>query len=172
MIRTLTVAMCLVLPQFGLAEIATTEDGRQFLLKEDRTYEQVVGSSSKSSDYIKSLEPMFEKHVSKYQQQSIRFMPVFLNMSEKAIVGIKFSSSFRDAFGETVFQFEGDVSERISPSASSDARVFYVFENNPFMGGEPYDKLLSMISGNTGVIQTTVTKVALEDGTILDFSED
>lgn len=156
-------------PTVSLAEIVTTTDGRQITLNDDGTYIIEANKPSDVESYLTALEPFFERHVSEYQQQSIRFMPKFTNVSETSIVGIRFTSSFRDAFGDEVFSFSGDVSERIAPGADSTANVFYVFENNQFMGGEPYDKLLPMITGNTGSIITKVTGLAMDDGEVLSF---
>jgi hypothetical protein len=122
-----------------------------------------------SSNYVTEIDGFFEHHVSQYKQQSIRFLPKFHNISDSEIVGIRFSSSFRNAFGDEILTFDGDITERILPGNSSTARFFYVFENNPFINGEPYDKLLQMITGNTGSIITTITSLAFEGGRIVRF---
>lgn len=96
-------------------------------------------------------------------------MPKFRNVSSNYITGIRFASSFRDAFGDEIFSFEGDINERISPNTDSTARVFYVFENNRFIGGEPYEKLLPIVSGNTGQIITKIKAIAFDDGHIIRF---
>lgn len=161
--------LILLCPAISFAETVTTTDGRTITLNADGTYVIEANSPSDIDAYVAGLEPYFERHVSQYQQQSIRFMPKFTNVSETAIVGIRFTSSFRDAFGDEIFSFSGDISERIAPNASSTASVFYVFENNQFMGGEPYDKLLPMITGGTGSIVTVVTGLAMAGGEVVSF---
>lgn len=153
----------------SLAETVTTTDGRTITLNEDGTYVVEENTIAASIAYLEELEYFFERHVSQYQQESIRFIPKFRNVSDKAIAGIRFTSSFRDAFGEEIFSFNGDVTELVSPGASSTSNVFYVFENNPFINGEPYDKLLPMITGGTGTVSTSVTGIAMGTGEVVSF---
>ena len=96
-------------------------------------------------------------------------MPMLTNLSDRAIVGVRFTASFRDAFGDEIFTFNGDMNERVAPGQNSTANIFYVFENNPFISGEPYDKLLPMVTGNTGSVVTTITGLALDGGEAIRF---
>ncbi len=154
-------------PAISIAETVVTTDGRTITLNDDGTYVIETSAPSEIDAYVRELEPFFERHVSQYDQQSIRFMPNFTNVSTIAIVGIRFTSSFRDAFGDEVFSFSGDMSERLATNASSTTSIFYVFEDNPFLGGEPYDRMLPMITGDTGSIVTTVTGLAMDHQTLL-----
>lgn len=168
----LTRQVCLIglLTVVCFAETVTTTDGRTLILnEEDGTYIIQQPESGGANTYVELVDPFFERHVDRYQQQSIQFMPRFRNVSDSAILGIRFTSSFRDAFGDEIFSFDGEFSDRLSPSATSVANIFYVFENNPFRGGEPYDKLLPMVVGGTGTILTVVTSIALSDGQIIRF---
>lgn len=159
----------LSIPLMSFAETVTTTDGRTIVLNEDGTYVIQETISSSVDEYLTLLDPLFMRHVSEYDQKSIRFMPKVTNKSSQAIVGVRFTSSFRDAFGDEVFAFSGDMNERVAPGGNSTANVFYVFEDNPFMGGQPYDKLLPMISGNTGSIVTRITGIALDGGDVVKF---
>jgi len=161
--------MVMMWPAISLAETVTTTDGRTITLNDDGTYVIEAKATVEIDAFVTVLEPYFERHVSQYEQQSIRFMPKFMNVSTTAIVGVRFTASFRDAFGDEVFSASGDMSERIAPNATSTANVFYVFENNRFIGGEPYDKLLPMITGGTGSVVTTVTGLAMDGGEVVSF---
>jgi hypothetical protein len=152
-----------------MAETVTTTDGRTITLNDDGTYLIETSTPSDIDAYVTALKPLFERHVSEYQQKSIRFMPKFASVSTIDILGVRFTSSFRDAFGDEIFSFSGDMSERLAPNANSTANVFYVFEDNQFIGGEPYDKLLAMITGDTGSIVTTVTGLAMDGGEVVSF---
>jgi len=161
--------LALIFPVLTHAETVTTTDGRTIILNADGTYVIETGPTPEIDAYLTFHEPFFERHVSQYQQESIRFMPMLTNLSDRAIVGVRFMASFRDAFGDEIFTFNGDMSERIAPGQKSTANVFYVFENNQFIGGEPYDKLLPMVTGNTGSVVTTVTGLALDGGEAIRF---
>lgn len=151
------------------AETVTTTDGRTITLNDDGTYVIEASKSSAISEYVTLQDAFFAHHVSEYNRKSIRFMPKLKNESESAIVGVRFTSVFRDAFGDEIFQFDGKIEERIASGSSSTANVFYVFEDNPFMAGQPYDNLLPMIDGNTGSITTNITGLAFDDGQVVSF---
>jgi hypothetical protein len=162
-------AATLAWPIFVNAETVTTTDGRTITLNEDGTYVIEAGTTSKVDDYVTLLDAFLEDHTSQYDEQSIRFMPKLRNEAESAIVGVRFTATFHDAFGDEIFKLEGDMNERIAPGASSTANVFYVFKNNPFIAGEAYDRLLPMVRGNTGSTVTMITGLALADGEVVSF---
>jgi hypothetical protein len=161
--------LALIFPLLAHAETVTTTDGRTITLNPDGTYVIEPGPTSEVDAYLTLREPFFERHVGQFQQESIRFMPMLTNRSDRAIVGVRFTASFRDAFGDEVFTFNGDMNERVAPGQNSTANIFYVFENNQFIGGEPYDKLLPMVTGNTGSVVTTITAIALDGGEAIRF---
>lgn len=164
--------LCVAISAWSLpisAETVTTTDGRIVTLNDDGTYVIESGKSSEISEYATLLDPLFVHHVSEYGQKSIRFMPKLKNESESAIVGVRFTSVFRDAFGDEIFQFDGKMEERIASGASSKANVSYAFKDNQFRAGEAYDKLLPMINGNTGKITTQITGLAFDDGQVVSF---
>jgi hypothetical protein len=161
--------LALIFPMLAHAETVTTTDGRIITLNSDGTYVIESGPTSEVDAYLTLREPFFERHVSQYQQESIRFIPMLTNLSDRAIVGVRFTSSFRDAFGDEIFSFSGDINERVAPGENSTANIFYVFQNNQFINGEPYDKLLPMVTGNTGSVVTTVTGLALDGGEVISF---
>lgn len=161
--------LALIFPMLAHAETVMTTDGRTITLNPDGTYVIDPGPTSEVDAYLTLREPFFERHVSQYQQESIRFMPMLTNLSDRAIVGVRFTASFRDAFGDEIFTFNGDMNERVAPGQNSTANIFYVFENNPFISGEPYDKLLPMVTGNTGSVVTTITGLALDGGEVINF---
>ena len=94
-------------------------------------------------------------------------MPIFLNETGKTVVGFKFATSFKSAFGDDVFSFAGESSEKVSAGKLSTAQTFYFFEGNQFMADQPYDKLKIFEAAGTGTIVTKVTAVVFEDGTVI-----
>ena len=152
------------------AETVTTTDGRRLELNTDGTY-QLLTESSAPAIQMKEQTPYFIAFAGEYDQNSIRFMPIFRNETGKIVVGFKFRTKFKSAFGDEVFSFEGESSERIRKDSSSTASTYYFFEDNKFISDQPYDKLVIFQSAGTGSISTTVTAVVFDGGTVIK-SED
>lgn len=167
--RTLVLTLALSFPAFSLAETVVTTDGRTIILNEDGTYVIELGTTLEVDKHIELQEPLFRYHSGDFGQESIRFIPKLKNKSDTAIVGVRFTASFRSAFGDEIFKFNGDMNERIAPGASSTAKVFYVFEDNPFISDEVYDKLIPMVHGDTGSVVVTVSAIAMDGGAVLQF---
>lgn len=161
------IAMILAVPSTALSEIVTTTDGRSFDLKDDGTFTEVLQEGL--AHPLESSTDFFEQHTTEYQQEFIRFMPTFKNTSDKTVIGTKFRTKFENAFGDEIFSFEGETTEKVAPGDVSSAKVFYAFENNPFIGDEPYDKMLPMAVNGAGKIRTVFTDVAFDDGTVARF---
>ena len=163
--RPTTLTMCLLLlAQPIAAEIVRLEDGRSVELRDDGTY-SFVEAEVAANVAIEIHDPYFNHHAGEYGQNRIRFMPIITNSTSKEIIGFRFNTRFISAFGEELFQFDGESSERISVGSRSSADVFYYFEDNQFIAGQPYDILKIFESAGTGTIETTITAVAYADGT-------
>lgn len=152
------------------AEIVSTTDGRKIELNADGTY-RVIEESANSEIKLTEQQPFFQPHAGEYGQNSIRFMPIFKNETDKSVVGFKFRSEFKSAFGDQIFSFDGESSELITPGNISTAATFYYFEDNQFISNEPYDKLQVFEASGTGAISTKVTAVAFEGGEVIKLGE-
>ena len=157
------------LPAFS--EIVRTTDGRSVELKEDGTYEFIEADELSSGAFVEYKDHYFVRHEGKYNINRVRFMPIFKNVSDKEIVGVKFTARFLNAFGEEIFQFSGNMNEMVSPGETSTHDLFYYFEDNQFTAGQPYDKLLPMVINKTGSIEVSFNTIAFEGGKIIELSD-
>lgn len=155
----------------ALAEVVQTTDGRSVDLKDDGTYEFVESVKLSDSDFVEFTDSYFEHKRGEYGQNFIRFMPIFKNISEKRIVGVKFTARFLNSFGEEILSFSGDSDEPISPGKTSTHNLFYNFEDNQFVPAERYDKLLPMVTNKSGSIKITLDMIAFEGGEIVKLSD-
>lgn len=154
----------------ALGEIVTTTDGRKIELNSNGTY-QILDSAGSSSIAMTELAPFFQPFAGEYDQNSMRFMPIFKNETGKVVVGFRFKASFVSAFGDEIFSFDGESSERVGTSKSSTAETYYFFEDNPFIANEPYDKLKIFQAAGTGRVTTKVTAVVFDGGEVVKFSD-
>jgi hypothetical protein len=150
-------------------ETVVTSDGRSILLKDDGSYEFIA--SDPDIDKILIVDShYFIHHVSEYNQKSIRFMPRFKNIGAKVVTAVKFNATFIDPFGDTVHVVKGGSSESIiKPGKVSGNRLFYKWEDNQFIGGEPYDKLLTAVTNGTGTIKTDIKIIVLKSGEVIKY---
>jgi len=153
------------------AEIVQTTDGRTIDLRDDGTYEFLEANNTSDGDYVEFQNHYFAHHVGEYGQKRVRFMPVYKNVSDKRIVGAKFVARFLNAFGDEIFKFSGELDEPVAPGKASTYNLFYYFEDNQFIPGEAYDKLLPMVTNKTGSIEVEMTMIAFEGGEIVRLSE-
>ncbi len=155
----------------ALTEVVQIMDGRSVDLKDDGTYVFVEADAPRGDAYVTFEDSYFKHHTSEYDQKSVRFMPIYKNNGDKKITGIKFQAQFLNSFGEEIVAFTGNSDEQISPGKSSSYNIFYVFEDNPFINGETYDKLLPMVTNASGSIKVSATMIALEGGEIVNLTQ-
>jgi len=158
-------------PLPAASELVLTTDGRSIELNDDGTYEVLDTVQFKDTDYVSHGDHYFFLHRGEYNTNRIRFMPIFTNLTDKRIVGTKFNAEFQNAFGDTIFEFSGETDESIRPGQQSSYDLFYYFEDNQFMAGQPYDKLLPMVTNDSGKILVTLQMIAFEGGEIVKISE-
>jgi len=154
---------------------ATTKDGKKVLLNDDGTWEFVekdipIGDlpvrfvqckiEKLGTDYGRSSAP-YSSHVRAYFQ--------FENKSDKATSGIQFEFSFNDAFGDVLYDSKAKSNIIIKPNKKNSMDTYYYWEDNEFIGGEPYDKIQS--AAGAGTLKTTVKilTVVFEDGSVVKY---
>lgn len=167
-VSSLAIVAC-ALP--AVAEVVQTTDGRSVDLKDNGTYEFVEAIDLSDSAFVEFKDAYFEHNRGEYGQNFVRFMPVFENIGEKRIVGVKFTAQFLNSFGDELFSFSGNSDESVSPGKTSTHNIFYNFEDNQFIAAEPYDKLLPMVTNKSGNIKITLDMIAFEGGEIVKLSD-
>lgn len=170
--RTLTYSALIFLLSSlsAVAEVVQTTDGRSVDLREDGTYEFVEATGPTDRELVEYGDHYFEHHQGEFGQKSVRFMPIYKNVSDRKIVGVKFTARFLNSFGEEIFKFSGDSDEPVASGKKSTANLFYNLEDNPFINGEPYDKLLPMVTNKSGSIKVALDMIAFDDGDIVKLS--
>ena len=96
-------------------------------------------------------------------------IPTFKNTSKKTVVAIAHTLSVTDAFGDKIVDGESKLDIKIPPGKTVESDTFYMWEDNQFMQGEPYDKLSGPVSTGTAKAKLEVTKVIYSDGTSESF---
>ena len=84
-------------------------------------------------------------------------------------MAIAHTMTITDAFGEKVVDGEGKLDIKIPPGKSVESDTFYMWEDNPFISGEPYDKLQGPVSTGTAKATMLVTKTIYSDGSSESF---
>jgi hypothetical protein len=93
--------------------------------------------------------------------------PVFKNVSEKIIIGLRGQLSVVDGFGKEVYGFNFRSDDKLVPGRDSGHTGGYRFEDNQFMDDEPYDKMAPLIIAGTAKYSAKVTQIAFSDGSVL-----
>jgi len=135
-------------------------------LRPDGTY-AILEEAGRLGIDVEFLDPFLRHHAGEYGQNSMQFMPIIRNTGDKTITGFKFTSTFKSAFGDEIFSFSGESSERIGAGRTSTANTYYYFEDNQFIGGQPYDKLKIFEAAGTGTVTTEIDAVVFADGQVL-----
>lgn len=99
----------------------------------------------------------------------IELVPTFKNSSKKTVVAIAHTLTITDAFGDKILEGEGKLDIKIPPGKTAESETIYFWENNPFIQGEPFDKLTGPVSTGTAKAVLDVTKAVYSDGTSESF---
>ncbi|AUW46841.1 hypothetical protein [Rhizobium leguminosarum] len=108
-----------------------------------------------------------------YQRQiyhsRVELAPTFKNTSKKTVVAIAHTLTVTDAFGDKIVDGESKLDIKIPPGKTAASETFYFWDDNPFIQGEPYDKLTGPVSTGTAKATLLVTKVIYSDGSSESF---
>lgn len=95
----------------------------------------------------------------------LRLYLKFRNNSDSTITGLKYDLKFLDGFGDVLYQSNFKDQIRIEGRQTSKMDKYWYWEDNPFIGGEPFDKMWSAVSSKTIKLKIKFVQAALDDGT-------
>lgn len=151
--------------------IATTENGKVVLLKSDGTWEYASTPNTTTKEPIRFIKSKVVLKKADYSDISsmqitdqIQAYFQFENLSQKTVTGIQFKFSFYDSFGDELYISEAKSNLVISPGKINPMKTYYYWEDNPFINGEPYDKLQSATSAGTIKTKVSIILVMFDDG--------
>lgn len=131
----------------------------------------VAGNSAKAT--VELVNAKMRVQGKSYQNQifndRVELVPSFKNTSKKTVVAVAHTVSITDAFGDKIVDGESKLDIKIPPGKTVVSETFYTWEDNPFIKGEPYDKLIGPVSTGTAKATLNVTKVIYFDGTSESF---
>lgn len=131
----------------------------------------VVSTSAKAT--VELVNAKLRVQRKNYQSQifndRIELIPSFKNSSKKTVVAIAHTVSITDAFGDKIIDGDSKLDIKIPPGKTIVSETFYTWEDNPFIQGEPYDKLSGPVSTGTAKAVLNVTEVIYSDGTSESF---
>lgn len=151
-------------------ETVRTQDGRQFLLKDDGAWQQLPGQAAPSSQKTDGAVAIWDRaltHEKTEGRDSVRLYLHYANKTDKKVVGVKSRVTITDPFGKAVFKKTMDDNVVLLPGEQKKNTTYWHFDDDPNKLGQPYDRLWKMVDNNTTQMAVQVLQVAFEDGTVL-----
>lgn len=156
---------------------ATLDSGRVAILHpngqweyEDATATEVEDgpkAAKWAEDAVEVWDTQLLQKTSEYDQKAVWLFLHFKNTTNQKIVGIITKVAIKNPFGRTLLSatYENevvvDVGERLRNGTA------WVYQDNQFISGEPYDRLWQVASEGTAKVEVQVLKVVLADGAVL-----
>jgi hypothetical protein len=178
-------------------EVITNQAGQKILLKDDQTWEYINEEANNVEEEVNDEEEAVEEPVTepttvklpavdaKYAEEAVEVWDTQLfdeevnysdavtlylhyqNRTNKKVVGVVINVTITNPFGKTVFEHTYEDEVVLQPLERLRNDTYWYFEDNQFIGDEPYDRMWQMAQNGTAKIKTKVQKVIFEDGTIL-----
>ena len=153
----------------SVAEIVELTDGRLLKLNQNGSYRFISDANEDQSLYIKVLDPKFKVTYESQDTRAVRFMPRFENVQAKTILGIKFSATFIDSFGNTVFEFSGIHEDKLHYREYTTTQLSFSFVEMHDRSNEPFEKLYPLADLENTNILISVNAISFADGDIIEF---
>ena len=150
-------------------EIVTLPDGRVIKLNENGSYRFIKKSHQDQDSYVKILEPKFKITYESQKIRAVRCMPRFENVQPKTILGIKFSATFVNSFGDTIYEFSSIHENKLNYKEYTTTTLSFAFKEMLDRDNEPFEKLLPLVESENATISIVVDSISFEDRTIVDF---
>jgi len=145
-------------------EPSTTVNKNEFkkAIAEKSNIVEFVNSRVESlpADFSRDSKP-YRAHVRAYFQ--------FRNNSKKTLTGLAYETTFLDSFGDVLYKTTMKDQLKVPAGKTNRMSSFWYWEDNEFIGGEPYDKLQSAAGAGTIKVKVRIKKAVFADGTVVKF---
>ena len=158
-----------VIATASVAEIVELTDGRLLKLNQNGSYNFINETNENQSHYIKVLQPKFKVTNETQDTRAVRFMPRFENVQAKTILGIKFTATFINSFGETVFEFSGIHEDKLHYKEYTTTQLSFSFLELHDRSNEPFEKLYPLAELKSANVIVSAKAISFADGSILEF---
>ncbi len=112
---------------------------------------------------IEIWEQKLEYSKDKYQIEKIALTINYKNNLLKKVIGVIVDVKIKNPFGDILFENKYKDAISIMPIEKYQRSDFWIFENNPFIKDEIFDKLLQVVKNNNYKIETKIEKIIYED---------
>jgi len=158
-----------VVASASVAEIVELTDGRLLKLNQNGSYKFLNNTNENQSFYLKVLEPKFKVSHETQDKRAVRFMPRFENVQAKTILGIKFTATFINSFGDTVFEFSGIHEDKLHYKKYTTTPLSFSFLEMHDRSNEAFEKLYPLAALDNANILISVHAISFADGEIIEF---
>ncbi len=121
----------------------------------------------KVKDAVAVYDTDLLKKSGEFKNNYVWFAIHFENKTDREIVGIQTFVVIQNAFGKTLLKksFENEVI--VPPDSRVRSKTGWIFEDNPFVSGELYDRLWQAAEQGTAKVSVVVRKVIFRDGSVI-----
>lgn len=158
-------------PNVFAEEIVITKEGKEILLRDDKTWENVIGSST-DIKYAEEAVEIWDKSLtlreSEYGSNFVALQLHYKNNTNTKIIGITAFVSIKNPFGKVVLENTYEDVVAVEPDEKLRNNTYWKYEDNQFINGQPFDLMWQMAQHGTAKIETKVLKVVFADGTLLE----
>ena len=134
-------------------------------------YKKYKKVNLKIDKYIKFVKAKLEKFDKNYDRKSkpysahVRAYFQFKNISNKKIIAIKFDFTFKDVFGDILYDSSAKYDLNLSSGEKNSMNLYWYWEDSY---SSPYKKLWSPVESGNVKTEVTVTKIVFSDGSIIE----
>ena len=154
----------------------TTDDGKKVILKSNGTWEYKEKESGNNEfKYAEDAVHIWDVSLFHWEKNykinrysnCVALAFHYKNITHKKIVGIEVQCIIKNPFNKILLDkiFQDEVV--VEPMGKLKKKMFWTFEDNEFINGQPYDRLKLCAMNGTGKITTKIVKVIFADGTVL-----
>ncbi|MDP8204234.1 MAG: toxin-antitoxin system YwqK family antitoxin [Candidatus Tenebribacter mawsonii] len=134
-------------------------------------YKEYKKINPKINRYIKFVKAKLERYEKNYDRNSkpysahVRAYFQFKNKSQKKIVAIKFDFTFKDVFGDILYDGSAKYDLNLSSGEKNSMNLYWYWEDSY---SSPYKKLWSPVESGNVKTEVNVTKIVFSDGSIIE----
>lgn len=121
----------------------------------------------KASLGVNVWDTTFTRESDDYDRSYIRLCFHFENLTTTRIIGVLTRVDIKNAFGRVILQTTHENEVSLAPGERLRNDTCWIYKDNPFIQGEPYDLMWKAAVDGTGRVAVSVKKIVFEDGIVV-----
>lgn len=116
---------------------------------------------------VRVWDVTFLRDEGEYEQKFVKLCFHFENLTDTRLIGVATRTEIKNSFGRTILKQVHENEVSVAPGEKQRNDTCWLYKENPFISGEPYDQMWKAATDGTAKIDVKIVKAIFDGGRVV-----